>query len=60
MDLENKIIIEGYKEITPEEFYDLKQGEGLRLFDYYQDCKQIFYKKNEINWSCWKSFGRWS
>ena len=49
MDLENKIIIEGYKEITPEEFYDLKQGEGLRLFDYYQDCKQIFYKKNEIN-----------
>ena len=40
-----KVKIEGYKEITKEEFYVLKQDQGLRLFDYYQGCRQIFYKK---------------
>ena len=47
MDLENKIKIEGYKEITKEQFYNLKQDQGLRLFNYYNNCVQVFYKKED-------------
>ena len=46
--LENKIKkikIPGYKEISSKEFYTLKLGRGLRMFDYYQDCNQTFYRK---------------
>lgn len=43
--LEKKVKINGYKEITKEQFNRLKPNEGIRLFDYYQDCKQIFYKR---------------
>ncbi len=40
-----KIKILGYKEITSEEFYTLKPNQGLRMFDYYQDCNQTYYRK---------------
>lgn len=43
--LEKKVKISGYKEISLDEFYKLKPNEGIRLFDYYKDCKQIFYKR---------------
>ncbi len=45
--LEKKVKIEGYEEITKEQFYNLKQDQGIRLFDYHNNCKQIFYKKRE-------------
>lgn len=38
--------IEGFEVISSEEFYKLR-NEGLRLFDYSQDCKQYFYRKIE-------------
>ena len=45
--LEKRIIIKGYEEITSKEFYNLKQNNGLRLFNYKENCKQTFYKKSE-------------
>lgn len=50
MDLEKKlkqrkIKIRGYREISSEEFYKLKPNQGLRVFDYHQNCKQMFYKR---------------
>lgn len=37
--------IVGFKKIKKEEFYKLHLNEGLRLFDYYQEDTQFFYKK---------------
>ncbi len=42
---QRKVRLRGYKEITSDEFHNLKHDEGIRLFDHYQGCKQIFYKK---------------
>ena len=45
--LEKKVKIEGYEEITKEQFYKLKQDQGIRLFDYSNSCVQVFYKKED-------------
>ncbi|KKM74216.1 hypothetical protein LCGC14_1402580 [marine sediment metagenome] len=42
---QKRIKIKGFKEITSEEFHTLKPNQGLRIFDYYQGCTQLFYRK---------------
>ena len=37
--------IEGFKEITSKEFYNLGREQGLRIFDYYTGGLTLFKKK---------------